>query len=1040
MYVIHGTWIPEETNEYINKGKFSLWIETDEIKSQQKFKNIHPSHLSKQKLNQFFTEVFQISSILKEQFKRNEELKYFILPSQKNIPLFSFELLRYQSKNIPSDFEWKLWGINCINISDPLMVLKDFHFLSLYYPDRIMLGNDFLFWYQYSRALSVILIKDQYIPALKCCLEKSSSKKKKKSYNFYPGWEIISYQYEKLVDNYCSIMPPICRVGQNSKDEKPECYESKTLLRQFSEQLIEEIITNTTFTQKIINQVSNTFIEGSISPVPNKNEYLWDHENKIELWKKWYTWKKHLDGYSEKSLFNTCFRLESADKENPDNWKMVFLAESKNDPSLKIELSDYWNLANKTSAYDFIGDDFHREILIKLGHAARIYPKIWEGLETDKPSYVLLSLEEAFEFLKDSAWVLKDAGYKIIVPSWWTPEGRRRIKIRLKTSSKVPKQELSQNYFSIPSLIQYQYKLSIGGKPVTEAEWQALVNAKTPLVHFRGEWIELDQKKMAMMLDFWKKNNQEQSDISLMELLRKSGENEDDFDFSYDNTLEELINRLLTKRKLNLIKELKGFKGNLREYQKRGTSWLYFLESIGLNPCLADDMGLGKTIEVIALLLYERQFKEIKNPILLIVPTSVIGNWQKEIERFSQGFSVLIHHGSNRTKNIDDFKLIISKYNIIITSFALVRKDEKLFKEISWHRIVVDEAQNIKNPKSTQTKIITKLKANYKIALTGTPIENRLLDLWSIFNFLNPGYLYTMAKFRKYYEIPIQKENDIQKSLILKKLVEPFILRRVKTDKEIIKDLPDKVEQKVYCNLTKEQASLYQTVVDEVSKAIEEKEGIERKGLILSTLMRLKQVCNHPTQFLQDGSPFTKERSHKLSRLSDMITEVLQNEENLLIFSQFKEIGSLLESYLKTEYHFNTYFLHGGTPRKKREQMIVDFQNPDTDPSVFILSLKAGGVGITLTKANHVFHFDRWWNPAVENQATDRAFRIGQKKNVFVHKFISIGTLEERIDQMLEDKKKLSDSIISSDESWLSKLDNETFKNLIKLGKTAILE
>jgi SNF2 family DNA or RNA helicase len=500
------------------------------------------------------------------------------------------------------------------------------------------------------------------------------------------------------------------------------------------------------------------------------------------------------------------------------------------------------------------------------------------------------------------------------------------------------------------------------------------------------------------------------------------------------------MDRLFTRRKLTLIKELKDFKGTLREYQKRGTSWLYFLEGLGLNPCLADDMGLGKTIEVIALLLYERQFKEIKSPTLLIVPTSVIGNWQKEIERFSPGLTVLIHHGTDRIKNGDDFNYAVSAYTVIITSFALVRKDEKLFKEINWHRIVVDEAQNIKNPNSSQTKIITRLKANHKIALTGTPIENRLLDLWSIFNFLNPGYLYTMSKFRKQYEIPIQKENDAQKSGILKKLVKPFILRRLKTDKEIIKDLPDKIEQKVYCNLTREQASLYQAVVDEVSRVIEEKEGIERKGLILSTLMKLKQICNHPAQFLQDESPFTRERSHKLSRLCDMIEEIIQNEESLLLFSQFKEIGGLLESFLKHEYHYNTYFLHGGTPRKKREQMITDFQDPDTGPAIFILSLKAGGVGITLTRANHVFHFDRWWNPAVENQATDRAFRIGQKRNVFVHKFISIGTLEEKIDRMLEDKKKLSDSIISGDESWLSELDNETFKDLITLGRTAVLE
>jgi SNF2 family DNA or RNA helicase len=278
------------------------------------------------------------------------------------------------------------------------------------------------------------------------------------------------------------------------------------------------------------------------------------------------------------------------------------------------------------------------------------------------------------------------------------------------------------------------------------------------------------------------------------------------------------------------------------------------------------------------------------------------------------------------------------------------------------------------------------------------------------------------------------------KSTTLKKLVEPFILRRVKTDQSIINDLPDKVEQKLYCNLTKEQASLYEAVVKDVSEKINDSEGIQRKGLILSTLLRLKQICNHPAQFLQDGSEFSTERSHKLSRLAEMVEEAISEGESLLIFSQFKEICDSLEKYLKHTYHYNTYYIHGGTNRDKREQMITEFQNPETEPSVFILSLKAGGVGITLTKANHVFHFDRWWNPAVEDQATDRAFRIGQNKNVFVHKFIAIGTLEERIDKMIEDKKKLSSAVVGTDEAWLTELDNEAFKQLISLNKAAILE
>ncbi len=400
----------------------------------------------------------------------------------------------------------------------------------------------------------------------------------------------------------------------------------------------------------------------------------------------------------------------------------------------------------------------------------------------------------------------------------------------------------------------------------------------------------------------------------------------------------------------------------------------------------------------------------------------------------------MVHHGTQRTKNIKDFKLACRENDLVITSFALARKDAKLLSEIEWHRIVLDEAQNIKNPKADLTKSILKLAATHRLALTGTPIENRLLDLWSIFNFLNPGYLGNQTQFRRNFELPIQKNNDLRQSTTLKKLVEPFILRRVKTDRSIIKDLPDKVEQKIYCNLTKEQASLYAAVVKDVELQLQGAEGIHRKGLILATLTKLKQICNHPMQFLQDGSDFTIERSHKLTRLSEMVQEVIEEGESLVIFTQFTELGQALEKYLRRVCHYSTYYLSGSTARQKREQVIAEFQDPETEPSAFVLSLKAGGVGITLTKANHVFHFDRWWNPAVEDQATDRTFRIGQQKNVFVHKFVAIGTLEERIDEMIEDKKKLAGAIVGVDESWLTELDNEAFKKLIALNQNAILE
>ena len=359
---------------------------------------------------------------------------------------------------------------------------------------------------------------------------------------------------------------------------------------------------------------------------------------------------------------------------------------------------------------------------------------------------------------------------------------------------------------------------------------------------------------------------------------------------------------------------------------------------------------------------------------------------------------------------------------------------------IHWRRVVLDEAQNIKNPASAQTRAVLKLTADHRLALTGTPVENRLLDLWSIFNFLNPGYLGKQAQFRHRYELPIQRDNDPRRADILKRLIEPFILRRVKTDPDIIRDLPEKLENRQFCNLSKEQASLYEAVVRDVEGQLGSADGIHRQGLILSTLTRLKQICNHPAQFLHDGSLFANDRSPKLDRLCDMLGDVIGEGESALVFTQFAEVGSQLERHLREQLNCPVFYLHGAVPATRRERMIAEFQDPETGPGVFILSLRAGGVGITLTKANHVFHFDRWWNPAVEDQATDRAFRIGQRKNVLVHKFITLGTLEERIDRLIEEKKQVASLIVGHDESWLTQLDNETFKELIALNRVAVLE
>ncbi|MFQ5633085.1 MAG: DEAD/DEAH box helicase, partial [bacterium] len=572
---------------------------------------------------------------------------------------------------------------------------------------------------------------------------------------------------------------------------------------------------------------------------------------------------------------------------------------SKSDLSLKIMLHDYWRsgkAAKQRQAKDF-GKDIEKNVLLNLGQAARMYPKIWEGLETDKPSAVSLDLGEAFEFLKEFSWILEDAGFKVAIPAWWTPKGRRKAKIRIRAAGKSADGSpaaAGSGIFGYQSIVQYQYALSIGGETISQQEWQELVNAKTPLVQFRGEWMELDRAKMEEMLKFWQAHGDEQPEMSLLDLMKVAAD-EEAYEFDHDDALAEMFATLRDKSRYEPLDEPPHFSGELREYQKRGLSWIHYLETLGLGGCLADDMGLGKTVQVIARLLHERATTNNVLPTLLVAPTSVLGNWQKEIERFAPNLRSVIHHGSNRSKDASEFAENIAQADVVISSYSLARRDEKIFCSREWQRVVLDEAQNIKNPKAAQSKSILKFKAQKRLALTGTPVENRLMDLWSIVNFLNRGYLGTAAGFRKAFEIPVQRDNDPAQAKILKNRVEPLILRRLKTDKAIIKDLPDKVEQKVYCHLTKEQASLYEAVVKDVVEQVEESEGIQRRGIILASLMKLKQVCNHPAQFLQDGSDFSRERSHKLSRLLEMIEEAVESGESVLIFSQFKEICAELD-------------------------------------------------------------------------------------------------------------------------------------------------
>jgi SNF2 family DNA or RNA helicase len=481
--------------------------------------------------------------------------------------------------------------------------------------------------------------------------------------------------------------------------------------------------------------------------------------------------------------------------------------------------------------------------------------------------------------------------------------------------------------------------------------------------------------------------------------------------------------------------------------------YLFFMSGIGLGACLADDMGLGKTIQMLALQTREHADDPRLGPTLLICPMSVVGNWQHEAATFAPALRVYVHHGPDRLRD-NDFTAICSEIDVVITTYAIATRDGDLLSARSWRRVVLDEAQTVKNSASRQAAAVRRIPADHRIALTGTPVENRLAELWSVMDFVNPGLLGSAQGFRTRYSIPVERYGQTEPAETLRAITRPYLLRRLKTDPTIIDDLPDKIEMKQYCALTVEQASLYQAVVDDMMTRIEGSDGIARRGNVLAAMAKLKQVCNHPAQFLHDGSTLGH-RSGKVARLLEILEAIHSAGEKVLCFTQYTEFAAMLQPLLTDTFGSEVLYLHGGTPKRRRDEMVARFQGGDVqvndtaaaglmsrppnplDPAIFLLSLKAGGTGLNLTAANHVIHLDRWWNPAVENQATDRAFRIGQKRSVQVHKLICTGTLEERIDVMIEKKQALADSVVGDGETWLTEFSTDQLRELFTLTAQA---
>jgi hypothetical protein len=669
------------------------------------------------------------------------------------------------------------------------------------------------------------------------------------------------------------------------------------------------------------------------------------------------------------------------------------------------------------------------DLLLALGQAAQLYPPLATAAAMQGGGYGCgLTSDEAYLFLTAAAGVLEGAGYAVSLPPGWQGQQARSVELVADAAPAEP----GGTVHSLDEKMAVRWSVTLNGEKLTPEELAGLLRAPSPLVFFRGQWIVVDVRKLQDALRALNRKSEE--DISAREIIRLAlgveGHNGLDVAFVRSGGwLNPFLRQLGGEESFEVLPPPEGFNGELRPYQVRGYSWLAFLRALGFGACLADDMGLGKTIQALAFLLHEKAKGE-RRPVLLAAPMSVLGNWMRETQRFAPGLRCMLHHGAGRWHG-ESFAREARGADFVLTSYALLPRDYMDLRKVEWAGIILDEAQNVKNPDTRQAQAARALKADYRIALTGTPMENHVGDVWSIMDFLNPGLLGKRGEFRKRFFQPIQSGTDPGARTRLRQMTMPFILRRLKTDKNIITDLPEKIENKVFCPLTLEQAKLYQEVLDTFDRELDSADGIGRRGLILAVLTKLKQVCNHPSNYL--GESFARaDRSGKLVRLEEMLDEVFAQGESALVFTQYAEMGHLLQRELCQRFAEDMPFLHGGVARKDRDKMVAEFQS-STNPCAFILSLKAGGTGLNLTRATHVFHFDRWWNPAVEDQATDRAFRIGQTRRVMVHKFICSGTLEDRIDQMIEQKTRLAAEIIRNGEKFLTELSNDALRDVLRL-------
>lgn len=684
------------------------------------------------------------------------------------------------------------------------------------------------------------------------------------------------------------------------------------------------------------------------------------------------------------------------------------------------------DLYHEEKVFDANSCDIAKIVEKQLNYAVKYMPELEKLFEDDEKLSLTLNLNEVYKVITQTAYYLQKAQIDVILPDELENIviPRASINAKVKTARAGDLTDIlnsaTTGSISLEDIMDFSYEIALGDEKISLEEFKKLTEENHGLIKYKNKYVLIDKDDSKKLFEQILKTNY--TKLTRLELLHASMSGQlGEYDFDYDEAFSKIIKDFNKPVEVTTPENLKG---ELRPYQQTGLKWLWTNTAKGFGCCMADDMGLGKTIQIISLILKMKEDGKLKKPVLVVCPTTLLGNWMKELEMFAPDLKAVIYHGLDRKLDV--------KNDIILTTYAILRIDVEDLKKEQWGMLIVDEAQNIKNPDTAQTLAVKSVKADVKIAMTGTPVENRLTELWSIFDFINRGYLGALREFQKSYAIPIERFKETTRANKLKLSISPFVLRRLKTDKAVISDLPEKLVLNDYCYLSKPQAVLYEKTLNEMMDKISGFTGVNRRGNIFKLITALKQICNHPYQFLKAGE-MGKEFSGKMEKCVSLVQNIIDNDEKTLIFTQYKEMGDILCQILSDECNITPSFFHGSLNINQREKLIEDFQN-NKDTKVMILSLKAGGTGLNLTSATNVIHYDLWWNPAVEDQATDRTYRIGQEKNVMVHRLITLGTFEEKIDEMLKVKKDLANMAVYEGEKIITELSDEEIYKIFSLS------